>query len=391
MKRFLFTGFFALFCLSLFISSCSVMSPGQKSAASVDHTDVRAMWVARFHYNSPEDVKKIIQNCADYGFTDVYFQVRGNATVYYESDIEPWAGSLTGGEESVGKDPGWDPLQLAIDEAHKKGMRLHAYMNVFPGWRGSGPPPEGSGQLWHTHPEWFMMTKEGEKMTPYYMRNGKKVVWYSFINPANPEVKDYLTDVFVEVATKYDIDGIHYDYVRYPHDLKGWDYSYDPVSLSRFREKTGKTPDEAPEAWTDFRTEVVTECVRQFYHAIKDVKPDIIINAAVMADPIAKKTKHQATIDWINEGILDQAVLMNYRPDNDTYRKNVNVFVEACGGENIVSGIGQWKFDADEAGLQNFKQQLEITKEENAAGVAFFSYSSMFPEHEPGVFAEALE
>jgi uncharacterized lipoprotein YddW (UPF0748 family) len=235
-----------------------------------------------------------------------------------------------------------------------------------------------------------MCEKNGEKMTPYYMRDGKKVVWYSFINPANPEVKDYLTKVFVEVAKNYDIDGIHYDYVRYPHDLKGWDYSYDPVSLNRFKEKTGKTPDEAPEEWTEFRTDCVTECVRQFYSAIKDVKPDILISGAVMANPIAKKTKHQATIDWIKEGILDQAVLMNYTTEEEQYRKNISVFVEECTGRKIVSGMGQWKLKADDEGLQEFKDFLNITKEESAAGVAFFSYSSMFPKHEPSIFAKAL-
>jgi len=379
-----------LLCMCLLMSSCSKISSEEKPAADIDDREIRAVWVARFHYSTPEDVKKIIQNCADYEFTDIYFQVRGNGTVYYKSQIEPWDGSLSGGNENIGKDPGWNPLELAVNEAHKNGMKLHAYMNVFPGWRGSGPPPQGSKQLWHTHPEWFMRTKEGEKMTPYYMRNGKKVVWYSFINPANPEVKDYLTKVFVEVAQNYDIDGIHYDYVRYPHDLKGWDYSYDPVSLERFKEKTGKTPDQAPEQWKSFRTGCVSECVRQFYSAIKAAKPDILISAAVMASPLAKHTKHQATIDWIHEGILDQAVLMNYTGDNEKYRENIRVFVESCTGEKIVSGMGQWKFKPDDAGLQNFKQQLEITKEESAAGVAFFSYSSMFPKHQPSVFAKAL-
>jgi uncharacterized lipoprotein YddW (UPF0748 family) len=382
--------FLLLVCLSLIICSCARISSVEKSETDINDKKIRSVWVARFHYNSPEDVKKIIQNCADYEFTDVYFQVRGNGTVYYKSKIEPWEGKLSGGVKNIGEDPGWDPLKLAIDEAHKKGLKLHAYMNVFPGWRGSGPPPAGSKQLWHTHPDWFMCDKKGEKMMPYYMRKGKKVVWYSFINPANPEVKDYMTKIFVEVAKNYDIDGIHYDYLRYPHDLKGWDFSYDPVSLKRFKDKTGKTPDEAPREWTDFRTDCVTECVRQFYSAIKSVKPDILISAAVMASPTAKDKKHQATIDWINEGILDQAVLMNYSSDNVKYRENIHVFVKNCTGEKIVSGMGQWKFKKDESGVKKFKDMLKITQDESAAGVAFFSYSSMFPKHEPGIFAKSL-
>ena len=102
----------------------------------IPNVEVRAVWVTRFAYNSVTDVKGIIDRAAAAGFNVVYFQIRGNGDAYYKSALSPWAKKLTG---TLGKDPGWDPLQTAIDEAHAKGIQLHAYWNVFAGW----PVPAG--------------------------------------------------------------------------------------------------------------------------------------------------------------------------------------------------------------------------------------------------------
>ena len=105
-------------------------------ASAEELVEGRAIWVTRFDYKSPEDVEKIIKNCKDYNFNQVLLQVRGNGTVYYKSEIEPWAYELTSDSPvTTGKDPGWDPLKNACELAHKLGLQLHVYMNVFPAWR----------------------------------------------------------------------------------------------------------------------------------------------------------------------------------------------------------------------------------------------------------------
>jgi uncharacterized lipoprotein YddW (UPF0748 family) len=112
-------------------------------------SEVRAIWVTRFDYTTPEDVRRIIGNLADAGFTDVFFQIRGNGTTFYPSKLEPWAHELSGDELSkLGTDPGWNPLQLAIDSAKPSGLRVHAYMNVLPGWKGNEIPLGDARQLW---------------------------------------------------------------------------------------------------------------------------------------------------------------------------------------------------------------------------------------------------
>ena len=95
-------------------------------------TPVRAIWVTRVDYTMPEDVRSIVNNVAAAGFTDVFFQIRGNATAFYKSRLEPWADELSGKQVGkLGNDPGWDPLQLALDTARPHGLRVHAYMNVL--------------------------------------------------------------------------------------------------------------------------------------------------------------------------------------------------------------------------------------------------------------------
>ena len=92
------------------------------------------VWVARFHYRYPDDVRTIIRNCADMGVNTVLWQVRGAGTVAYPSRLEPWL------EEFGFTSPGFDPLALAVEEAHRRGLRIEAWVNILPGWRGPKPP-----------------------------------------------------------------------------------------------------------------------------------------------------------------------------------------------------------------------------------------------------------
>ena len=227
---------------------------------------VRALWITRFDYTTPEDVSSIVSNVAAAGFTDIFFQVRGNATAFYRSEREPWAYELSGSRvERVGTDPGWDPLQRALDTARPHGLRVHAYINVLPGWKGLEDPPAAAGQLWTAHPEWFMVDSLGGKMLP---TSG----WYAFINPVLPEVREHLRGIVGELC-RYDVDGIHLDYIRYPYDyrlvapqrypdatdeeiLRHADFSYDPVSQAALFKRYGWNV--SKKSITKFRCDSIT-------------------------------------------------------------------------------------------------------------------------------------
>lgn len=366
---------------------------------------VRAIWVTRWDFHKPEDVRRIMSNCAAMGFNVVLFQVRGNGTVFYPSDIEPWAWELTSkGPETTGQSPKWDPLKTAINEAHQRGLEVHAYANVFPAWRSQKFPPRDSGQLWWEQPDWFMCDAAGERMIPRDAELDKNVKgdWYSFLSPGVPEVQDYLTNLFGELVGNYDLDGLHYDYIRYPREIrevaKGYEqrakklgnWSYDPVSLARFSKETDiAAPDLDPDAWIKWRAEQITEVTRKISERVRELKPDIIISAAVMADPVdAYKTKMQDYVTWVEKGYLDAAITMNYTNDNKTFTNRCKALLDRRPERGwIVPGMN---FGND---AETIRAQVEITRELGADGFAGFAYSHLFDrdnDHSPQPLAKEL-
>ena len=120
----------------------------------------------------------------------VFFQTRIRHTVIYPSHIEPWDMCLTGRH---GRSPGYNPLAFAVEECHKRGMQLHAWVVTFPAPR-STDQRMGKLAIQHRHPELCMKAANG---------------W--MLNPGIPATADYLAGICAEITTNYDIDGIHLD------------------------------------------------------------------------------------------------------------------------------------------------------------------------------------
>lgn len=344
---------------------------------------VRAIWVTRFDYTTPGDVRRIVGNVAKAGFTDLFFQIRGNATSFYRSRLEPWAFELTGGNvSSLGTDPGWDPLQVAIDTAHAGGIRIHAYMNVLPGWRGLEDPPADAGQLWTAHPNWFMVDSLGKKMLP-------TAGWYAFVNPVLPEVRTHLCGIVRELC-RYDVDGIHLDYIRYPEDyrlvaaqrypdaseeeiLRHSDFSYDPVSQAELFERYGWKV--TGRQIKDFRRGSVTRVVREIGQTVRTNRPGCILSACVMGNPTAgRNDAYQDSGAWVRGHLVDWAVQMNYGTASfDRYLKAIRKVAGRAGYRRaVVVGIN-CEHDADEVLAQIGKAEASC-----ARGYALFSYSALF-------------
>ncbi len=377
--------------LAILLAGCAARGPVVPTVAPSGARDaeVRAIWVTRMNYKTPDDVRRIMSNVASLGFNVVFFQVRGNGTVFYKSDIEPWAWELTSdGPETTGKDPGWDPLALAIEEAHARNMELHAYVNIFPGWRTQKYPPRNSGQLWWEHPDWFMADAAGRRMIPRDHGVDSTVGdWYSFISPGVPEVQDYLAKVFAELAAKYPIDGIHYDYVRYPHEItevqaeyqargdRLGNWSYDAMSLARFTHETGvASPDADPTKWRDWRIAQVTATVRKIHAAVTAARPRVAFTASVMPDPANARTVNlQDYLTWLREGLLDGVVTMNYTADTAVFRNRSAMLLAPRPAPGVITQGLIIRGSADIA-----TQQLDAAAALGADGYAIFSYGSLF-------------
>ena len=367
--------------LSFFFLLTSLLLTG---AAPVHQPEVRAIWVTRFDYKKPADVEAIVANCARAGFTDIFFQIRGNGTVCYPSKIEPWAFELTGeNASSTGRNPGWDPLQIAADSAKKHGIRLHAYMNVLPGWRGIQDPPRSAGQNWTAHPEWFMVDSLGQRMRP---TSG----WYSFLNPALPDVRQHLTQLAAELA-HYDIAGLHLDYIRFPYDYKDVapqlypkassaeiakrsDFSYDRFSMEQVRTRYKGN-------WGAFRRDAVSQVVAALRQTFKAQRgPQCIVSSSVLADfDKGYGSAFQDSRRWAKEQYVDWLIPMNYNPQlfDERLGKMRKSLGRAATSEQLVVGIDC------KAAPSEIRRQINAVRKAGCCGYALFAYSYLFEDHRP--------
>lgn len=371
-------------CVLIFMRYAATAEEKKKSNKEIE--EIRAVWVTRWDYTKPEDVYSIMSNCHAFNFNLVLFQVRGNATVFYKSEIEPWAFELTSNSvKTLGKDPGWDPLATAIEYARQFNLELHAWMNTFPAWKTNVPPPKKAKQLWNTHPDWFMVDKKGKVMFPE--KNWKD--WYTFISPGIPAVQEYIKEVYSEVVKKYKVDGIHFDYVRYPGEIG--DYSYDKVSLMRFKNECNATPETNPQLWNQWRRDQVTAVVRNIYHSATAINQHIKISASVAGNYRHGYEKNfQDSHLWISEGIMDMIMPMIYTEDTNRFRIDAEDHIKFAQKEGkgrfVCPGIGLFKIKSPEI----FITQINIARELGANGITIFSYSGLFPKHKPNQFAKAL-
>jgi uncharacterized lipoprotein YddW (UPF0748 family) len=336
----------------------------------------RCLWVTRWDWETAQDIERICYNAASARFSDIMFQVRGAGTVYYPSRIEPWAGELTDRRHPAprtGRDPGWNPLATALAEAHRRGLRLHAYMNVLPGWSHDELPDPASGQAWAIHRSWFMMDRGLRRMTA---ANG-----YAFLDPGKPEVREHLAALFGELASKHAVDGIHLDYIRYPHEAG--DYSYNPPVVEAFQELAGGTPTTRPEAWFDFRRAQVNATVEAIAGAARRARPGVELSAAVLSDPSKGRNEAgQSPFEWLDKGWLDAIAPMVYTEDMARFAELSRPFQASDIRKRVWLGI--W---ANPQRNPNLSAQVRRAAAQGFGAVAVFGYSDLFPSHQPSARA----
>ncbi len=181
----------------------------------------------------------------EYGCNAIIFQVRPECDALYESEMEPWSYYLTGkqGEKPY---PYWDPLQWMIDECHRRGMELHAWINPYRA-KTKSPHQNADNHVIVRHPEW---TFQYDGLT--------------LLNPALKECRDYICDVVRDILERYDVDGLHIDDYFYPYPVAGVEIP----DAAQFRAAPNGMKDRG-----DWRRYNVNLFIQQMYETIHAVKP----------------------------------------------------------------------------------------------------------------------
>ena len=342
--------------------------------------EVRALWVRRYDWTgfgytpSPEDIRAIVEKAAYANFNVILFQVRGVADAYYRSSYEPWAARLTGTvTETLGQDPGWDPLAVAVALAHEAGLELHAWVNVYPAWWGESPPPSTTPEHMYNlfsalyDNEWVQWHEDEGPMGL-----GEYYLWAS---PGHPAVLEHILRVCGDIVGRYDVDGLHLDNVRYAGP---W-YSHDPVSEARFQEDKSVNPDLT---WEDWQRSQVTYLVARLYDEVVSSKPGLKLTAAVW--PIYQDRWGWITYDgysgyyqdshgWVRLGKVDAIAPMLYtrtiKDHPERFETLVRDFAAQVGGHHIYAGI-----TADYESFDQIWERIELARQAGV-GQAIFSYS----------------
>ena len=329
--------------------------------------EIRATWLTtlggmdwpRNKATSAEGIRRqqqelcdILDRLKEANFNTVMMQTRLRGDLIYPSAIETFPEALTG---KSGKNPGYDPLAFAIEECHKRGMELHAWIVTIPA--GNNRQVKLLGK--------HSVVKKYRQICEQH--DG---AW--FLDPGHPQTTDYLSNIVREIVTKYDVDGIHFDYIRYPENAR----RFPDRNTHR---KYGKGKD-----LKQWRRENITNIVRRLYTEVKQVKPWIKVSSS----PVGKfkdtsrysslgwnayETVYQDAQGWLKEGIHDALFPMMYFKDNHFYPFVLD-WKENDNGRWVVPGLGIYFLSPKEKDwpLDEMSRQLYFTRQSGLAGHAFF-------------------
>jgi uncharacterized lipoprotein YddW (UPF0748 family) len=355
-----FTGFTENFAeLNEQIDRASYMS---YESRAVEH---RAVWI-RPKETSLAQVQEHVAKLRNLNINAIYLETWWNGYTIYPT-VHPLAA----------QNPiyaGFDVLQAYLDEAKKSGIEVHAWVENF--LVGVG---DMAGPVRSMKPEWSMISRQGHDYQDVPLYNTQ----YYFLNPVQPEVRDFVSAIYKELLQSYNVDGLHLDYIRYP-DAGDYtnDFGYDPYTRNLFKQKHGVDPldlhpgDELWSAWVLLRTKTINEFVYRISDEAREIKPDIRVSAAVWPNytdgPVFM---HQEPKDWMAKNEMDQLFPMSYHPDASSVAGDALNSVTLAGGKAlIVIGVGTNLGLSNEMLLQQIKQSVDV----GASGTALFEFESLF-------------
>ena len=233
------------------------------------------------------------------GINAIIFQVRPEADALYASRLEPWSRFLTG-VQGKAPEPYWDPMQVMIDECHKRGMECHAWINPYR-TKTTLKSELAPNHVYNIHPEWFVTY--GDQL---------------YFDPALPESRRHICMVVSDIVSRYDVDAIHMDDYFYPYPIKGKDFP-DDASFARFG---GGFSNKG-----DWRRSNVNVLIKKLHETIREIKPWVKFGVSPFgiyrnesSDPLGSKTKGLQNYDdlyadvllWAREGWIDYNIPQIY-------------------------------------------------------------------------------
>lgn len=305
--------------LSILTFSCSSIKPtideDQRTHPTIDR-EFRAAWVATVAninwpsepgipvYQQKQEAIELLDLLKNTNFNAVIFQVRPQADALYKSDLEPWSYYLTG-QQGEAPEPFYDPLEFWVDEAHKRGLELHVWLNPYRAHHPNGAEVTSSSIV-NTKPELALELKGG----------------YWWLDPSKKGTQDHSLSVVMDIVTRYDIDGVHFDDYFYPYPSYNGDEDFPDYESRAEYVKNGGTLSVG-----DWRRESVNTFIKKVYESIKAEKKHVKFGLSPFGiwrpgHPNSVEGFDQYDVlyadakKWINEGWVDYFTPQLYWPIN---------------------------------------------------------------------------
>jgi uncharacterized lipoprotein YddW (UPF0748 family) len=329
------------------------------------------------------------------GFNTLIVQIRGRGDAYYQSRKEPRAVELKD------QPADFDPLAVTIAAAKQEGLTVHGWINTSL-LANLDALPTHPKHVYNRYPEWLAVPKPVAaalyNLSPRDPMYRQRIVEWSKANrqelegiytgPANAAVRDHIYKIWMDVLENYDVDGLHFDYVR----LASPDFDYSRTSLKNFQkylkpklpaaklrelERALKTNPLAsaetyPDHFADFQREQITMLVARIYQGVKRKKPSVIVSAAVFANHENAFTRRfQDWRRWMAMGILDIVCPMAYSTDTAVFQKQIEVATGSAhgAGRKVWAGIGAYRIPA-----ASTVEKINVARQVGADGIILFSY-----------------
>ncbi|HZT41190.1 MAG TPA: family 10 glycosylhydrolase [Chthonomonadaceae bacterium] len=333
--------------LPLILLLAFLIAFGRNSRADNARPELRAFWADGFNdgYKTPQQVDQLLQRLHDAHCNAIFAQMRKRGDAYYPSHYEPWASDDT---------QHFDALAYLIEKAHAMNppIAVHAWINTC----AVGGDAKNPFNIVHLHPDWLSLDPKNDD----FDKEATK------IDPGNPDAADWTFRIYLDVVRHYpNVDGIHFDFVRYG----GASWGYNPVSVARFNQQFGdradikRIPDTdlpAPDdpAWMQWRRDQVTNLVRKVFAHAMAVDPKVIVSGSLIAwsdgphneeewftKSAAMNRVFQDWQSWLQEGIIDLACPMTYfqAEYHTDYQKDWAEFIKDHQYHRVATvAVGNW-------------------------------------------------
>ncbi len=326
--------------------------------------ELRACWYV-IKETSPEELEKNIKAFAEIGFNAICPQI-----IYSGYAVYPNA------HADLAQNPafvGWDPLAELVRLCRKYDIKLIPWVWTYYVGRSQSP-------LAANKKDWLAESWRGEY-------GSRMEIDYHFFCASRPAVEDFWLQVYRDMLTRYDVDGLQLDYIRYPVS-EPWEngYCYCTTCRDNFKSEHGRdphtlTPDDETlwQEWNDYRVAQITRFVGRVRKLVDEVKPDLDLSADVF--PVLSESlvnKQQNWGSWLDKGFMDELFIMSYTHDPGT------VATEAIElSERTPDGTQGYVGLAPFMGLTpaTLLEQILAAQEGGAEGITFFHYGSLSNDH----------